>query len=170
MHWESWHAFNSPVQFSRMGIHWPALFYMYIYTYLKRHLPVCMCACTVYVCVYVTNYLHVHVHVSTLTSTHNKLSLPFHRLQRSDILSLLLTPAPSEARKRLPSHSNPDLATSIREEVGKSLRQNKGQWPCYYFSHLTTFTLPTGQWRLYIVHVYITYMMCIYIYTYIISV
>lgn len=67
------------------------------------------------------------------------------RYQRSDILSLLLTPATSDARKRLPSQSNPDLATSIREEVGRCLKQHKGQWPCYSFTHICTFTLPTGE-------------------------
>lgn len=71
--------------------------------------------------------------------------LSFLRLQRSEILSLLLTPASSEARKRLPSQSNPDLATSIREEVGLSLRQHKGDWPCYFFTQLTTFSLPAGE-------------------------
>lgn len=67
------------------------------------------------------------------------------RLQRSEILGLLLTPASSEARKRLPSQSNPDLATSIREEVGFSLRQHKGDWPCYFLTQLTTFSLPAGE-------------------------
>ena len=67
------------------------------------------------------------------------------RYQRSDILSLLLTPASSEARKRLPSQSNPDLATSVREEAGRCLKQHKGQWPCYFFTHLCTFTLPSGE-------------------------
>lgn len=67
------------------------------------------------------------------------------RFQRSELLSLLLTPATSEARKRLPSHSNPDLASSIREEVAFSLRQHKGDWPCYFVTRLTTFTLPTGE-------------------------
>lgn len=69
----------------------------------------------------------------------------FCRFQRSEILGLLLTPAPSEARKRLPSQSNPDLATSIREEVDNCLRQHKGDWPCYFLTHLCTFTLPAGE-------------------------
>jgi len=70
------------------------------------------------------------------------------KLQRSEILSLLLTPASSEARKRLPSQSNPDLATSIREEVGFSLRQHKGDWPCYFLTQLTTFSLPADIQKL----------------------
>lgn len=60
------------------------------------------------------------------------------------MLSLLLTPAPSDARKRLPSESNHDLAASIREEMGLSLHQHKGDWPCYYLTHITTFSLPAG--------------------------
>ena len=95
------------------------------------------------------------LHTFTLTLTHTRshtlthtLTFPY-RYQRSDILSLLLTPASSEARKRLPSHYNPDLATSIREEAGKCLRQHKGQWPCYFFTHLCTFTLPTGEFPMY---------------------
>ena len=92
-------------------------------------------------------YTHTHSHTHTHTHTHT-LTFPY-RYQRSDILSLLLTPASSEARKRLPSHYNPDLATSIREEAGKCLRQHKGQWPCYFFTHLCTFTLPTGEFPMY---------------------
>lgn len=65
------------------------------------------------------------------------------RFQRSELLSLLLTPATSEARKRLPSHSNPDLAASIREQAALCLRQHKGDWPCYFSTQLTTFTLPS---------------------------
>lgn len=66
------------------------------------------------------------------------------KFQRSELLGVLLTPAPSEARKRLPSESNPDLAASIREEVGLSLCQPRGEWPCFVLTQLTTFTLPTA--------------------------
>ena len=61
------------------------------------------------------------------------------------MLSLLLTPAPSDARKRLPSESNHDLAASIREEVALSLHQHKGDLPCYFFTQITTFVLPAGM-------------------------
>ncbi len=68
------------------------------------------------------------------------------RFQRSELLSLLLTPAHSDARKRLPSESNIDLASSIREEVCRSLHQHKGgDWPCYYTTQLNTFILPNGK-------------------------
>lgn len=67
------------------------------------------------------------------------------RFQRSEMLSLLLTPAPSDARKRLPSESNDDLAASIREEVGLSLQQHRGDWPCYFLTQITTFVLPAGM-------------------------
>jgi len=67
------------------------------------------------------------------------------RFQRSDLLGLLLTPAHSDARKRLPSESNVDLASNIREELSRSLHQHKaGDWPCYYTSQLNTFVLPNG--------------------------
>ena len=69
---------------------------------------------------------------------------PCCRFQRSEMLSLLLTPAPSDARKRLPSESNDDLAASIREEVGLSLQQHRGDWPCYFLTQITTFVLPAG--------------------------
>ncbi len=66
------------------------------------------------------------------------------RFQRSEMLSLLLTPASSEARKRLPSETSPDLAASIRKEFSLSLWQHKGEWPVYFVTQLTTFTLPSG--------------------------
>ena len=70
------------------------------------------------------------------------------RFQRSELLSLLLTPAHSDARKRLPSESNVDLASNIREELSRSLHQHKaGDWPCYYTSQLNTFVLPNGTNR-----------------------
>ena len=72
----------------------------------------------------------------------------YSRFHRSDVLTLLLTPAPVEAHKRLPSQSNPDIAASIREEVSLSLRQHKGDCPCYYFTQQTTFTLPNGNYDL----------------------
>ena len=68
------------------------------------------------------------------------------RFQRSELLGLLLTPAHSDARKRLPSESNIDLASSIREELCRSLLQHKaGDWPCYYTTQLNTFMLPNGR-------------------------
>ena len=73
---------------------------------------------------------------------HNWTSL---RFQRSEMLSLLLTPAPSDARKRLPSESNHDLAASIREEMALSLQQHKGDWLCYFVTQSTTFFLPAGK-------------------------
>ena len=68
-----------------------------------------------------------------------------YRFQHSEIISLLLTPATVEARKRLPSQCNPDLAANIREEVGLLLRQHKGDWPCYFFTQINTFLLPAGK-------------------------
>ncbi len=70
--------------------------------------------------------------------------MSFNRFQRSELLSILLTPAPSDARKRLPSESNYDLASSIREEVSLSLHQHMGEWTCYFLTQITTFFLPAG--------------------------
>ena len=61
------------------------------------------------------------------------------------MLTYLLTPAPVEARKRLPSHVNPDLAVSIRQQVSLSLCQHQGDWACYFITQLTTFILPKGD-------------------------
>lgn len=72
-------------------------------------------------------------------STLVQLAIRFHQ---SDILSLILTPASSEARKRLPSQSSPDIAASIRREVGLLLRQHKGDWPCQFLTQIATFALP----------------------------
>lgn len=75
------------------------------------------------------------------------LSLRFHQ---SDILSYLLTPAPVEARKRLPSQANPDLASEIRELVSQSLvswYNPGGEWTCHYINQLTTFLLPSGEFN-----------------------
>lgn len=80
----------------------------------------------------------------------------YYRFQKSDILTCLLTPAPAEARKRLPSQANPDLANSIRQQVSLCLCQHKGEWPCYFFTQLTTFTLPKGI-VLYIEYIFINY-------------
>ena len=73
-------------------------------------------------------------------------------------MSLLLTPASSEARKRLPSQSSPDLASSIREELSLSLIQHKGDWQCYFLTQLTTFTLPAGM------YVQSLYELCVCVY------
>lgn len=72
-------------------------------------------------------------------STLVQLAVRFHH---SDILALVLTPATSEARKRLPSQSSPDIASSIRREVALLLRQHKGDWPCQFLTQIATFALP----------------------------
>ena len=88
---------------------------------------------------------HLHPHTSTSHSHPPRPPSYLCRFQKSDMLSLLLTPASSDAHKRLPSQSNPDLAASIREEVAMRLQPHKGDWPCYFFTQLTTFTLPAGE-------------------------
>lgn len=70
------------------------------------------------------------------------------RFQRTDILCQLLTPATSDARKRLPSQSNADLAANIRHEVVTSLKVHKGDWPCVFVSQMNTFFIPQGSYHL----------------------
>jgi len=65
--------------------------------------------------------------------------------QRTDILCQLLTPATSDARKRLPSQSNADLAANIRHEVVALLKVHKGDWPCVFVSQMNTFFIPQGS-------------------------
>lgn len=71
------------------------------------------------------------------------LALRFHQ---EDMLAVLLaaTDAASKCVKRLPCHASPDLASDIRRHIASSLRQRKGDFPCYFFSDCITFALPTG--------------------------
>ena len=57
----------------------------------------------------------------------------------------LLTPANPDARKRLPSQSNADLASNIRHEVVAMLKVHKGDWPCVFASQMNTFFIPQGS-------------------------
>ena len=69
------------------------------------------------------------------------------RFKREDMLAVLLTATDVAAKavKRLPSHSSPDLATDIRREILSSLRQRKGDFPCFFVADCVTFALPTGN-------------------------
>lgn len=66
------------------------------------------------------------------------------RFQREDILAALLatTDAVSKARKRVPSYMAPDIATCIMRDVSASIRQRKGDFPCYFITDISTFALP----------------------------
>ncbi|XP_046358529.1 ubiquitin thioesterase zranb1-like [Haliotis rufescens] len=67
------------------------------------------------------------------------------RFKREDMLAVLLTATDVAAKavKRLPAHTSPDLATDIRREIASSLRQRKGDFPCFFFTDCVTFALPT---------------------------
>ncbi|XP_076468727.1 ubiquitin thioesterase ZRANB1-like [Babylonia areolata] len=67
------------------------------------------------------------------------------RFRHEDMLAVLLaaTDAASKCVKRLPCHASPDLAADIRRHIASSLRQRKGDFPCFYFSDFVTFALPT---------------------------
>lgn len=66
------------------------------------------------------------------------------RFRREDMLAVLLaaTDAAAKAVKRLPCHASPDLASDIRREIASSLRQRKGDFPCFFFTDCVTFALP----------------------------
>lgn len=39
----------------------------------------------------------------------------------------------------------PELTEQIRREIAASLHQRKGDFACYFFTDLVTFTLPAGE-------------------------
>lgn len=66
--------------------------------------------------------------------------------QREDVVALLLTASvTSKTKKRLPPHTCPDLANEILRTVACSLRQRKGDFPCFFFTESVTFALPGGK-------------------------
>lgn len=69
------------------------------------------------------------------------------RFQREDILAVLLTATDvtTKAVKRLPSHTSPDMAAEARRELSASIRQRKGDFPCYFTTECVSFALPAGR-------------------------
>jgi len=66
--------------------------------------------------------------------------------QRQDVVASLLTASvTSQSKKRLPPHTCPDLANEILRTVACSLRQRKGDFPCFFFTEVVTFALPGGK-------------------------
>ena len=68
------------------------------------------------------------------------------RFQREDMLAALLTASEvvKKGKKRVPSHASPDLASEQLRIISASLRQRKGDLPCYFFTDVNTFSLPAG--------------------------
>ena len=69
------------------------------------------------------------------------------RFHREDMLAVLLTATDMAAKgkKKVPSHISPDLAADILRGIATSLRQRKGDFPCYFLTDLATFALPAGE-------------------------
>jgi ubiquitin thioesterase ZRANB1 len=70
------------------------------------------------------------------------------RFRREDILPTLLDAneiASCKSRKRVPSYAAPDVAAAIVREISSSLRQRKGEFPCYFLMEMSTFALPAGM-------------------------
>ena len=58
---------------------------------------------------------------------------------------LLIPESPHRAAKKLPSHTCPETATTIRKLMAHSIRSRKGEFPCPSFTELVTFSLPDGK-------------------------
>lgn len=98
-------------------------------------------------------------HSSCVFEVGHTLLLLALRYQRDDIVTLLLARADLDHNstdiahgsahggriKRVPCYVSPDTAANIRRSVAMSLRQRKGELPCFYFSEITTFALPASM-------------------------
>lgn len=68
------------------------------------------------------------------------------RYHQDDLLTIMVPHEVSKKTfKRMPCHVSPDLAASVRKQAAQGLRQRKGDWPCYFYTDLVTFTLPGGK-------------------------
>jgi ubiquitin thioesterase ZRANB1 len=68
------------------------------------------------------------------------------RYHQDDLLTIMVPHEVSRKTfKRMPCHVSPDLAASVRKQAAQGLRQRKGDWPCYFYTDLVTFTLPGGK-------------------------
>ena len=70
------------------------------------------------------------------------------RFKRDDMLATLLrardvmTP---KSKKIVPAHISPNTATDLLRQIAASLRQRKGDFPCFFTTELATFSLPAGK-------------------------
>lgn len=71
---------------------------------------------------------------------------------RDDLLTLLLTCTdqnfPYRRIKKVPCHVSPEIASDIRRQIAMSIRQRKGEFPSFFFTDITTFSLPSGIYDL----------------------
>lgn len=58
---------------------------------------------------------------------------------------LFLTQVSQQAAKCIPAMVCLELTEQIRREVAAALHRRKGEFPCYFFTDITTFTLPAGE-------------------------
>ncbi|GIY16529.1 ubiquitin thioesterase ZRANB1 [Caerostris darwini] len=66
------------------------------------------------------------------------------RFQREDLLTLLLshTEMTRPAAKRVPADISRTIAADIRHMIAASLKQRRGEFPCYFVTDCVTFSLP----------------------------
>lgn len=60
-------------------------------------------------------------------------------------LVYLFTQVSQQAAKCIPAMACPELTEQIRREVAAALHRRKGEFPCYFFTDIPTFTLPAGD-------------------------
>ena len=90
------------------------------------------------------------------------------RYHRDDLLAMMLPHEVSRKTfKRMPCHVSPDLAASVRKQAAQGLRQRKGDWPCYFYTDLVTFTLPGGKKLCFFIIFTITtyYILCCFLHS-----
>ena len=67
------------------------------------------------------------------------------KFKHDDLLAIMLAPqVVSQGKRRVPCLACPDLAGDIRRNIAHTMRQRKGDWPCYFFTDQITFALPAG--------------------------
>lgn len=64
-------------------------------------------------------------------------------------LHVPVTQVSQQAAKCIPAMVCPELTEQIRREVAAALHRRKGEFPCYFFTDITTFTLPAGERHLF---------------------
>lgn len=68
------------------------------------------------------------------------------KFKRDDLLAIMLAPeVVSHGIRRVPCLACPDLAADIRRNIAHTIRQRKGDWPCYFLTDQVTFALPAGK-------------------------
>lgn len=67
------------------------------------------------------------------------------KFKREELLAYLLVSEVGNHRLHcVPCLVSPELAADVRKDIAHTMRQRKGDWPCYFFTEQVTFVLPAG--------------------------